>query len=422
MRLNILIINQFASAPAYNTGAGERHFYIASKLARQGYDFTIISGGVNHLFTKNPQTKNLFNEEAIEGGRFIWVRLKRYRHNSFFGRVFSWFEFLFKLYFLPIDEYKRPNIVLVSSMSLWTAIYAIHIKKRFKIPFILEIRDIWPLTPLQIGGFSRYNPFIILFKILEKYSYQKADAIISLMPGFNEHLNSVINNSKPVYWIPNAIDKGLLGNLSVKKQPDQMRKFTVAYAGALGYANAMDSFIKAAGLLKEYDIEFLVIGNGPERSNLQKLARNNPKVKFIDKIPKEDVLELLTNVDAGFIGWLNLKLYDYGVSANKYNDYMLAGIPIISSSNIQNDPVKMAGCGIQAAAEDENSIAEAVLKLYSMSPGERQRLGEIGFKYVMNNNTYDQIAGQYVNCIEETMSQHVGEAEYKTKDIAPARS
>jgi len=201
-----------------------------------------------------------------------------------------------------------------------------------------------------------------------------------------------------------------------------MRKFTVAYAGALGYANAMDSFIKAAGLLKEYDIEFLVIGNGPERSNLQKLARNNPKVKFIDKIPKEDVLELLTNVDAGFIGWLNLKLYDYGVSANKYNDYMLAGIPIISSSNIRNDPVKMAGCGIQAAAEDENSIAEAVLKLYSMSPGERKQLGEIGFKYVMNNNTYDQIAGQYVNCIEETISQHVGEAEYKTKDIAPARS
>lgn len=411
--MNVLIINQFASAPAYNTGAGERHFYIASKLAEQSYDFTIISGGVNHLFTKNPQTKNLFNEEKIDGGRFIWVRLRRYKPDSFFGRVFSWFEFLIKLYFLPVNKNNSPDLVITSSMSLWTAIYAIHIKNRYKIPFILEIRDIWPLTPLQIGGFSRYNPFIIFFKILEKYSYQNADAIISLMPGFKEHLKTVVNKSKPVYWIPNAIDKSLLGTLSVDKQPALVRKFTVAYAGALGYANAMDCFIKAAGLLKEYDIEFVVIGNGPEFPNLQRLARNNPKVRFINKLQKEDVIKLLANVDAGFIGWLNLRLYDYGVSANKYNDYMLSGIPIISSSNIQNDPVNIANCGIQVAAEDANSIADAVLKLYLMSPGERHRLGENGFNYVINNNTYDQIAGQYVNCIEETMANYREEIRNK---------
>ena len=413
--LKILVINQFASTPVYNTGAGERHFYIASKLAEQCYDFTIISGGVNHLFTKNPQTKNLFNEEKIDGGRFIWVRLRRYKPDSFLGRVFSWFEFLIKLYFLPVNKCHRPDLVIASSMSLWTAIYAIHIKKQLKIPFVLEIRDIWPLTPLQIGGFSRYNPFILLFKILEKHAYQKADAIISLMPGFKEHLKTVINKSKPVYWIPNAIDKSLLGSLSVKKQLAKVRKFTVAYAGALGYANAMDCFIKAAGLLVEYDIEFMVIGNGPERPNLQKLARNNPHVIFIDKIPKEDVLAILTNVDAGFIGWLNLKLYDYGVSANKYNDYMLAGIPIISSSNIQNDPVNMANCGIQVPAEDENSIAKAVLKLFSMSPGERQMLGENGFNYVNNHNTYKQIADQYTTCIKETMSSFKESVELESE-------
>ena len=402
--MNILVINQFASAPDYNTGAGERHYYLASYLAEWGFDFTIISGGVNHLFTKNPETKRLFNEEKIRGGRFVWVRLRSYKSNSFFGRALSWFEFLIKLYFLPLNKYKRLDLVLVSSMSLWTAIYANHIKRRFKIPFILEIRDIWPLTPIQVGGFSRHNPFIVLFNILEKYAYSRADAIISLMPGFKEHLKTVIKNSKSVYWIPNAIDKSLLGSMNKEVRSFQLGNFTVAYAGALGYANSMDSFIKAATLLKEYDIEFLIIGNGPERSILQKLAGDNLRIKFIDKMPKAEVLKQLTNVDAGYIGWQNLQLYSYGVSANKYNDYMLAGLPIISASNMPNDPVIEAKCGMQAPTGDPKGIADAILKLYMMNTEERKSLGRNGLDYVMRHNTYDQISILYKACIAETIS------------------
>ncbi|MBE0655926.1 MAG: glycosyltransferase family 4 protein [Bacteroidales bacterium] len=404
--MNVLVINQFASAPAYNTGAGERHYYLASILAEQGYDITIISGGVNHLFTKNPHTKKLFNEEKINGGRFIWVRLRSYKSDSFFGRTISWFEFLWKLYFLPLNNYIKPDIVLVSSMSLWTAIYAIHIKGRFKIPFILEIRDIWPLTPIQIGGFSRNNPFIILFKILEKYAYNKADSIISLMPGFKEHLKTIIKDSKSVYWIPNAIDKSFLGNMNEEARVFQLGKFSVAYAGALGYANSMDCFIKAANLLKAYNIEFLVIGNGPERSHLQKLASNNPKIIFIDKVSKAEVLKLLTNVDAGFISWHDLELYKYGVSANKYNDYMLAGLPIISASNIHDDPVILADCGLQVPAGDERKIAEAILELYKMSKEERRNLGRKGYEYVISHNTYEQIALKYKICLIQTVARY----------------
>ena len=100
--MKVLVINQFASAPAYNTGAGERHFYLASRLAERGFDFTIISGGVNHLFIRNPKTEHLFNEENIKGGRFVWVRLRNYNPESFIGRAFSWFEFLAKLYLFPV--------------------------------------------------------------------------------------------------------------------------------------------------------------------------------------------------------------------------------------------------------------------------------------------------------------------------------
>ena len=402
--MNVLVINQFASAPAYNTGAGERHYYLASHLSEKGYNFTIISGGVNHLFIKKPETKKLFNEEIIRGGRFIWVRLKEYNPESFVGRTFSWFEFLFKLFLLPIRKTNSPDIVIVSSMSLWPVIYAALIRRRYHIPLVLEIRDIWPLTPIEVGGFSKNNPFIILFRLLERYAYHKADSIIAVMSGFKEHLKSVIKEAKPVYWIPNAIESGLNNEAPDNIEPiHENPKFIIAYTGAIGFSNAMEYFIKAAELLKSFpNIEFLIVGDGPAKSSLKEMARELPNVIFKNKIPKSDIAKLLKQVDAGFISWKNIRIYNYGVSANKYNDYMLAGIPIISASNLAVDPVVAGNCGIQVPAEDERNIAEAILKLYFMDPVERKRIGKNGYNYVIAHNTYFEIAKQYSECIEDT--------------------
>lgn len=407
MELKILVINQFASAPSYNTGAGERHYFLASHLSHEGYDFTIISGGVNHLFIKNPKTEQLFNEETINGGRFFWVRMRKYNPDSFAGRAISWFEFFFKLLFFPVKRKVNPDLVLVSSMSLWPAIYASFISRRYKIPFILEIRDIWPLTPVEVGGFSKNNPLIILFRWLEKFAYSKADSIIALMPRFNMHLQTVTRKLKPVYWIPNAIeDRNVSEPVNIQIARKENDKFIVVYAGAVGFSNAMEYFVKAAEILKEYkNIELLIIGNGPAKNSLVEMSKGLPNIIFRDKIPKDAIQSLLKEVDAGFISWKNIRLYDFGVSANKYNDYMLAGIPIISASNIYDDPVTVGNCGIQVPAEDERSIADAIIKLYEMDPVERQMLGFNGYKYVTSHNTYRQIARQYHECIEDTISR-----------------
>ncbi|HPJ68312.1 MAG TPA: glycosyltransferase family 4 protein [Desulfobacteraceae bacterium] len=399
--MRVLIINQFASAPEYCTGAGERHFYIASKLKDKGYDFTILSGSTNHLFIKDPPSKKIFNEELIEGGRFIWVRLRKYKGESFAGRTVSWIEFLIKLFFFKFTLANKPDIVIVSSMSLLPVLYATYLRKRLKIPFVLEIRDIWPLTPIEIGGFSNRNPLIWAFELLEKYAYRRADAIISLMPDFKAHLERTIKKSRPVYWIPNAIEQALEVNILNSKTSSSFGVFTIAYAGTLGNANAMECFIKAADFLKNEEIIFLIIGDGPEKSNLQRLANLNSKVKFIDKVPKNEVLSILSNVNVGFISWHGLHLYDYGVSANKYNDYMIAGLPIISASNIPSEPVMVAKCGLQVPAGSEKSIADAIMTLYKMSPEERKALGRNGYDYVLRHNTYEQVSELYEKCILE---------------------
>ncbi len=393
----LLVLNQYASTPKYSSGAGERFFYMAPYLKEKGYEVTIVSGGFNHLFLSYPSTPKLFNTERIKGGEMVWVRLRSYRGESFLGRFLSWFEFLVKLFKLPIDQGNPPNVVLVSSMSIFPIFHALYLKRRFKSKVILEIRDIWPLTPMELGGYSRYNPVIVFMGMVEKYAYRNSDQLVSVLPGFNKHVENVLGFAKPVHWIPNGC------NSSISSAPPQGETlnldpafFNILYTGALGIANAMEFIVEAADILQSHTrVRFIIIGDGPEKENLVKQAEGLNNILFYPKVAKENLHFILSKADVTIISWRNKRLYEYGVSANKYNDYMLAGKPIISASNIKDDPVTLAGCGFQVPAENPKAIAAAVLKASQLPLEANERLGKSGRDFVLKNQTYQSISNKY---------------------------
>lgn len=394
------IINQYASTPKYSSGAGERFYYLAPHFNREGYKVEVISGSNNHLFIKAPYAPKLINVESIEGGLFKWIRLRKYRASSFLGRLYSWFEFLFKLFFLPGGE-SRPDIIIVSSMSIFPIFYASYIKRKSDCKVILEVRDIWPLTPIELGGYSRRHPFILFMSWVEKFAYKKVDKIVSVLPGLKLHVENVLGHAKDVTWIPNGIQQS--SEVGAERTEIQMQKsiFNVVYTGGLGIANAMSYVVDAGKLLKEYeDINLVIIGEGPEKDGLRDSAANFPGIKFYSKVPKEEVASLLEQADACIISWRDRHLYKFGVSANKYNDYMLAAKPIVSASNIEDDPVLLANCGIRVLPENPQAIADGILQLYHISDTERNKIGANGKAFVLENNTYDKIAHKYIRVLE----------------------
>lgn len=402
MKTNLLIINQFASTPKYSTGAGERFYYLSRYFHKSGLRVKIISGGFNHLFLSFPKTPKLFNREEIPGGEIIWVKMSNYSGESFLGRFLSWFEFLFKLYRYRFNENTAPNIVVVSSMSIFPIFYALHLRKKFGTKVILEVRDIWPLTPVELGGYSRNNPFIGMMSFVEKYAYKKADKIVSVLPGFTRHVENTLGRKRDVAWIPNACNSEISSSKDLVGECHRLNKgyFNVLYAGALGLANAMEYIVMAAEMLKEKeDIRFVILGEGPDKLALIKQASNLPNVVFKPKVPKEELSAIISQADATIISWRDKKLYEYGVSANKYNDYMLASKPVISASNIIDDPVLLSGGGIQAEAENANSIADAVMKVYGMSIEERNAMGHHGRNFVLQHQTYKHISEKYLEVI-----------------------
>lgn len=396
----LLVINQFASTPKYSTGAGERMFFLSKHLLKAGWNTEVISGSFNHLFLKTPKTKGQFTTEIYEHVIYVWVKLRKYSATSSFGRIWAFFEFLFKLFLYPIKKSKLPDIVLVSSMSIFPSIYAIYLKRRYKIPFILEVRDIWPLTPIELGGYSPKHPFIKLLSFIENLAYKNADYIISVLPQFDKYLAEKGFSDKQFKWIPNGISEDIIHNKNNLNSNIKNGSLKIVYAGAIGTANALDTLIQASKKVNDIDVHFYIYGDGHERQFLEKATKSQSNISFLGKVMKDEIITVLKEFDLAYIGWRKKNLYKYGISANKYNDYMLAELPILSASGLSNDPVLKAECGVMVEADEVDAIVNAILLFYKMSAIERKSLGSNGRKYVLQNQTYEILSSKYISVLE----------------------
>ncbi len=406
--MNLWVINQFAASRKYSTGAGERHFYLAQEYLNKNIETTIFSGSYNHLFQNYPKFKGRSLLEIEEGIRFCWVKVPKYKPESAIGRILSWFWFTFNLFFIRKTNLPTPAIILVSSMSMFPILYALFYKiNNPSVKLIFEIRDIWPLTLLEMGTVSRFNPVVVFMKIVEKAAYRYSNLIVSVLPMAYKHINKVAKREVDFTWIPNGISLKLE---TENKLPDSLKhlfpkdKFVITYAGAIGPANAMEFFAEAIEKLEnESKYHINIIGEGPEKNKIMDRLKEKSFVHFIKRIKKEEVQAYLKKSDLLYIGWRNKSLYKYGVAANKYNDYMLAKKPILSSSSFPNDIVSLANCGKVVASESPVAIKQGIEYFYNLHNNEITKLGNNGYEYLMNNRLYKILANQYLNCFNRLL-------------------
>jgi hypothetical protein len=165
MRKNIWYISKYACPLKY--GFASRHFYLAKEFIKLGYNTMVISSDSNHL-ANFPKFKNTYTKEIIDNVETVWIRTRRYHGSSSIGRIMSWFDFELKLLRLNNKSLPSPDIIIVSSLSLLTILNGIRLKHKYDCRLIFEIRDIWPLTIIQVGGYSRWNPFVLLLSWIER--------------------------------------------------------------------------------------------------------------------------------------------------------------------------------------------------------------------------------------------------------------
>ncbi|WP_347175230.1 glycosyltransferase family 4 protein [Polaribacter uvawellassae] len=397
----IWVLNMTAGKP--DSGWGERHYYFSKYWIKKGYDIKIVSGSYNHLFHNQPKTnpKENFTYEKVEDGiTFCWVKIPKYDGGSIF-KLWSMIVFAYRILFLSIKKLGKPEIILVSSMPIFPILSGWYLKKKHKAKqLIFEIRDLWPLTPMYLKGYSKYHPMVLVMAWVEKFGYKKADKIVSLLPNAGSYINKISKDESKLHWIPNGIDETLLvhENLPIEvvnKLPKD--KFIIGYTGTMGMANALEYLIEASIFLKNNDdIHFVLVGDGYLKQELQENVKGNKNITFISKINKNQVQQMLSNFDVCFVGRNKTPLFDYGVSSNKFFDYMLAKKPIISSSNKIKDPVELSGCGYVVEPESSNAIVKSIIQLQNMLPKERNDIGIKGYDYVKKFHNFDYLSSLYV--------------------------
>ena len=401
--MNIWFIHNYATPPF--TKGITKHFMLAKELKKLGHTPTIIAAHLNHKNQdiKIPKGKK-YLKTNYQGIDYLW--LKTFSGSAgHIKRVLNMFIFFLRLMTKTgLKELEKPDVIIGCSPEPIAAYAAMLMAKKYKVPFVLHMGDLWPLSLIDIGNISKYHPFIIMLAWIEKQLYKNATLIATPLPNIHEHVKSCGGNLDKILWLQNGVDTEKLPPYKkIKITPQE--KFKIYYAGAHGPANALDAILDAAKIIQEKNdkIEFTFIGDGPDKKRLQKRCCNEKinNITFKDAVKKDEIFFELQKAHA-FVANVKdmLVVRKGGIALNKLYDYMGAGRPTVISCSVPNNPIELASAGITTPSSDANAIANAVIKLQQMPIEELNKLGENGYNYVIKNHNYNKIGKKLESAIK----------------------
>jgi glycosyltransferase involved in cell wall biosynthesis len=406
--VNIWIVNHYSGEPV--DGIGNRHFSLGHQLVKRGHRVVVIASAYSHRTRQNEISmgRARWKKDSYHGVDYVWIRTPPYQTNGL-DRVLNMVSFSQTIYATYRSwEVYTPDIIIGSSPHLFAALAAERIAHRLGIPFCLEIRDLWPETFIELGGYSPQHPAIRVMERIERFLYRQADIIISLLPGAMAHFaEKGVTEDKRVVWIPNGVDLSLAPEPT--PPPERRDEFVVMYAGAHGKANALDSVLDAISILAErasnVKYRFRFVGEGPEKARLQQRSIDEGlnNVSFEPFVPRCQVLKMMQEADALIATLRDSDLYRYGMSLNKIHDYMASARPIVFGARSLNNPITDSGAGITVPPEDAAAMADAVETLACLPREERWKMGLAGWKYVEKRHDYSVLAEQLEDSLYQAL-------------------
>ncbi|MBT3322251.1 MAG: glycosyltransferase family 4 protein [Anaerolineae bacterium] len=394
--MHILLIHQaFATV---NEPGGTRHHELARYLVQRGHRVTIIASSVSYI-----TGKSLATEEKEKGISIIRAYVYQAHHKSFVHRVFAFLSFMASSF---IEGLKVKDIDLIwgTSPPIFQGITAWALARLKRIPFLFEVRDLWPAFAISVGVLK--NSFLIrISEWLERFLYRAADRVMVNSPGYITHVQGL--GAKRVELVPNGVDAGMFAPAqrgeTFRQSHNLNDKFVILYAGAHGMSNDLGVVLDAAeNLREEKNIQIVLLGDGKEKANLQaqaeKMALEN--ISFITSVPKSGMADALAASDACLAILKPIEWYK-ATYPNKVFDYMAAGRPIVLAiDGVIREVVDAARCGIFTEPGDARMLANAMRELANSLVRSRE-MGLAGRRYVEEHFDRAELAEHLVGILEK---------------------
>ncbi len=402
----IWYISKYVTPADERSGSsGTRAFRIMAEIAKLGHKVVIVTSDSNH-FLKPQLLPARYVLQNLKGIQFWWVKTTKYTKTHSLVRVLSWLDFEFRLFLMPKKNIPAPDSIIVSSLSLLTILNGLYLRHIYRCKLVFEIRDIWPLTAVSLGAYSRYNPLILALALIEKMGYRYSDYIVGTMPNLTEHVTNVLGYQRRVSCIPMGVDVELA--LTPPALSDEYvdayipkSKFIFAHVGSVGVSNALEVFFEAAKELEaQSELVFLIVGSGDALAHFQTTYGHLKNVSFAPRVPPEYVLSLLGHCDLLYCSLQPTTLYRFGQSLNKLVDYMAAGKPIIASYDGAPSMINEADCGTFIPASNVHALVSEVLRFSQASPADREEIGARGQRWLFSNRAFPKLAKAYLDILE----------------------
>ena len=329
---NILFISKYLSTR--KSGFESRLSLLIRYFRKNNYKVSAIT-------SSNTLKKNFFTKDyickKIDNVNYYFLRGKKNYSLYSIQRILSWLDFEIRVFKFNYDLIKfKPDIIYVSSLSLFTILNGIYLKKKFNAKLVFEMRDFWPYFLYTTGNFSKFNPAIITLGLIEKIGIHKSDLVISLIPKIKKYLayRGFVNKKYLASTFP--VNKKLFiqrkNNLILNK-----KKFHICYAGNFGFDNYLEDLFDLIAKTKNKNFEFHFFGSGSQKNFLKNKYSYLFNVTFYGYVNYENLHSILKKMDCLIVSFgFNKKYPLFGYELNKLNNYLMSSKPIIVLGNKEN--------------------------------------------------------------------------------------
>ena len=361
--MRVLYVHQFFATRDSSLGL-IRSYEFARRMVDRGHEVTMVTSS-----SRLPESydRQLLAQGVIDGIRIRSVRVRYSNYMGTFRRIWSFLLFTVGASFAALAA-GRHDIVFATSTPLTVGLPGWLAAAVRRVPFVFEVRDLWPEAAIQMGAFSRDGLFARAAKALERFLYRRAKAVVALSPGMADGVIGEGIEPARVHMIPNCSDLDLFHpapkDPGLVERYDLGDRFVVGYAGAIGPSNALEENVpEAARLLHERgrsDIVFLIAGEGKSVPLLTERIAGLPNVRLVGSLPKREVPLLTRTADVLLVLFADVPILATN-SPNKFFDALASGRPVIvNQPGWTREIVEEHGVGRAVTAGDGRALADAI--------------------------------------------------------------
>ena len=403
--MHVLLIHQTFATP--KSPGGTRHYEIGRHLVDSGHRFTAVTSHINYQ-TRKPWPDD--DDEFPAGFRVERTWSTAGRDNSFVSRLLAFFSFMASAVVTGV-RVRNVDVVWGTSPPLFQALGAYIVAKIKRVPFVLEIRDLWPDFAVVTGVLQ--NPALIyVSRRLESFLYTRADLLIVNSPAYVDWVIERGAAPQKVELIPNGVDVRLFDGADgtgARREMGIGEKFVAMYAGAHGLANHLDLILDAAALLRDRkDILLVLVGDGRDKEHLEARVRSEDlhNVRMFPAVNKAEIPGYLAAADVCIAVLKPVPLFDM-TYPNKVFDYMAAGRPtVLAIDGVIRDVVEEASGGVFVPPDDADGVATAITR-YAADDELRRRHGENARSFVRDRFDRRDQAGQAERTFQRALRDDV---------------